>query len=143
MAKTLTLAQEFRAFISRGNVIDLAIGVIIGGAFGNIVNSIVNDLALPLVGLVVGGINFKDIKILLKDGYLDSAGNQIPAITLNVGNFLQNVITFLIIAIAIFFMVKLINRLHRENKQEEKKVKEEAKEVKLLEEIRDLLKGKK
>lgn len=121
--------QEFKNFIARGNVIDLAVGVIIGGAFGKIVTSIVNDILMPIIGVIIGGIDFSNLSIQFKDA------------TINYGMFLQNVIDFLIVALCIFIFVKIIERF---NKKEE--VKAEVKkdeQVILLEEIRDLLKEKK
>lgn len=130
------LFKEFKVFISRGNVIDLAVGVIIGGAFGKIVTSLVNDLLMPLIGTLFGGINFTSLKFNLN-------GTDIMY-----GSFLQNVVDFLIIAACVFLFVKVINKIVFKQKKEEEKeeVKEEPKksdEVILLEEIRDLLKKNK
>lgn len=121
--------NEFKEFISKGNVIDLAVGVIIGGAFGKIVTSVVNDILMPLIGIVIGGINFTGLTFRIKDA------------TIYYGMFLQNVIDFLIVALCIFVFIKFINRF---NKKEE--VKEEVKvdpQIELLTEIRDLLKKQK
>ena len=121
--------NEFKEFISKGNVIDLAVGVIIGGAFGKIVTSVVNDILMPLIGIVIGGINFTGLTFRIKDA------------TIYYGMFLQNVIDFLIVALCIFVFIKFINRF---NKKEE--VKEEIKvdpQIELLTEIRDLLKKQK
>lgn len=129
--------KEFKEFAVKGNVIDLAVGVVIGGAFGKIVSSLVADIIMPLVGILTGGVNFKFLVLTLKE-----AKGDVPAVTLNYGQFIQNVFDFFIIAFSIFLFVKLINRL----KRQEKKVveaKEEAKitrEEELLTEIRDLLK---
>ena len=138
----------------KGNVVDMAVGVIIGGAFGKIVSSIVADVIMPPIGLLVGGVNFTDLKLVMKDAVAevkDEAGNVITAaqdaVTLNYGNFLQVTFDFLIIAFSIFLMIKLITRL-----TEKKKAEEEAtpapppapsKEELLLTEIRDLLKNQK
>lgn len=131
------MIKEFKEFISRGNVIDLAVGVIMGGAFGKIVTSLVNDLIMPLVGAIFGGINFTNLSITIKDSKI------------MYGNFIQNVVDFLIVAVCIFIMVKLVNKLNNIHKKKEE-VKEEKKEeikkndeVLLLEEIRDLLKKEK
>ena len=149
-----TFLQEFKAFAMKGNVVDMAVGVIIGGAFGKIVSSVVADVIMPPIGLLVGGVNFTDLKLVMKDAVAevkDEAGNVITAaqdaVTLNYGNFLQVTFDFLIIAFSIFLMIKLITRL-----TEKKKAEEEAtpapppapsKEEQLLTEIRDLLKNQK
>lgn len=128
------MIKEFKEFISRGNVIDLAVGVIMGSAFGKIVTSLVNDLIMPLVGAIFGGIDFTSLSITIKDSKI------------MYGNFIQNVVDFLIVAICIFVMVKLVNKLnniHKKKEEEKEEKKEEIKkndEVLLLEEIRDLLK---
>jgi len=125
------MIKEFKEFIARGNVIDLAVGVIIGGAFGKIVTSIVNDLLMPLIGVVSGGIDFTGLKL------------KIGEAEVLYGNFLQNVIDFLIIAFCIFILVKIVNKITRKKEEvvEETPV-EKPDEVVLLEEIRDLLKEK-
>ncbi len=125
--------QEFKDFISRGNVIDMAVGTIIGAAFGKIVTSIVNDILMPLIGIIIGGIDFTSLSI------------RLGGATINYGMFIQNVIDFLIVAACIFVFIKIISRFTRK-KEEEKKEEQPApisKEVELLEEIRDLLKTKK
>ncbi len=143
------MLQEFKTFAMRGNVIDMAVGIIIGGAFGKIVTSVVGDVIMPAIGLLVGGVNFKDLKIILKDPVLDAAGAvTAPPVTINYGQFLQVTFDFIIVAFAVFLLIKLINRLTAK--------KEEAiappvppappvisDDVKLLTEIRDLLKEKK
>lgn len=135
------ILNEFKAFAMRGNVIDMAIGVIMGGAFGKIVSSVVSDIIMPPIGLLVGGVNFTDLKLVLKEATTNAAGQAIPAVTLNYGNFLQTTFDFLVIAIAIFLLVKGINRFH--NKQEPAPAEAPApgKEEILLTEIRDLLKA--
>lgn len=152
MAKS-TFLQDFKAFAMKGNVIDMAVGVIIGGAFGKIVTSVVNDIIMPSVGMLIGGVNFKDLKLTMKEAIpeqLNEAGEVIqaavPAVTLNYGNFLQQTFDFLIIAFCIFLMVKGITNLTK--KKEEPKpaapapAPEPSAEEKLLTEIRDLLKNK-
>ena len=150
----MSFIQDFKAFAMKGNVVDMAVGVIIGGAFGKIVSSVVADVIMPPIGLLVGGVNFTDLKLVMKDAVAevkDEAGNVITAaqdaVTLNYGNFLQVTFDFLIIAFSIFLMIKLITRL-----TEKKKAEEEAtpapppapsKEELLLTEIRDLLKNQK
>lgn len=112
------LLKEFKEFAMRGNVVDLAVGVIIGAAFGKIVTSLVNDLIMPPLGLAVGGVNFKDLKTVLKPATTDAAGKAIDAVTLNYGAFLQSVFDFLIVAFAIFAMIQLMNRLMRKRATE-------------------------
>lgn len=133
--------QEFKKFAMRGNVIDMAVGIIIGGAFGKIVSSIVNDLVMPSIGLVIGGVNFKDLKIVLKEAVME--GDQVisPAVSINYGNFLQTTFDFLIIAFAIFMLVKAVNRLTKK-KENEVKPTSPPTDIQLLTEIRDLLKEK-
>ncbi|MBQ2950156.1 MAG: large-conductance mechanosensitive channel protein MscL [Prevotella sp.] len=149
MGKFLT---EFKQFAVKGNAIDMAVGVIIGGAFGKIVTSIVNDIIMPPIGWLVGGVDFKDLKVVLKDAVpeqLDEAGNvvqkAVAEVTLNYGAFIQNVIDFIIIAFCVFMLVKFITNL---NKKKEEPAAPPAPpapsaEEKLLTEIRDLLKEKK
>lgn len=127
----MSFIKEFREFAMRGNVVDMAVGVIIGGAFGKIVSSLVADVFMPVLGILTGGVDFKDLKITLAD-----AVGETPAVTLNYGVFIQNVFDFIIITFAIFMMIKALNKL----KKPEEKVKELTGEEKLLTEIRDLLK---
>ncbi|SFA95300.1 large-conductance mechanosensitive channel protein MscL [Clostridium frigidicarnis] len=130
--------KEFKEFAIKGNVLDLAVGVVIGGAFGKIVTSLVSDIIMPITGILTGGINFKDLKFVLRE----SKGTLTP-ITLNYGQFIQNIVDFLIIAFSIFLFIKGINKL----KQEKETIEEIDNEIKLnhqeelLTEIRDLLKG--
>ncbi len=126
--------NEFKTFISRGNVLDLAVGVIIGGAFNTIVNSLVNDIFMPIIGIIIGGINFSGLVL------------KIGEATINYGLFIQNIINFIATAFCLFLLVRVINNFHKMKEKNEKKEekKEEAPkksdEVVLLEEIRDLLK---
>ena len=149
-----TFLQEFKAFAMKGNVVDMAVGVIIGGAFGKIVSSVVADVIMPPIGLLVGGVNFTDLKWVMKDAVAevkDEAGNVITAaqdaVTLNYGNFLQVTFDFLIIAFSIFLMIKLLTKLTEKKKEEEKATPAPppapCKEEVLLTEIRDLLKNQK
>jgi len=148
--------KDFKAFAMKGNVVDMAVGVIIGGAFGKIVTSVVNDIIMPPIGLLVGGVNFKDLKLILQEGQeevLNEAGEVItPAVaevTLNYGNFLQQTFDFLIIAFSIFIMIKVITKPTEKKKEETPAPAAPAPapapsaEEKLLTEIRDLLKEKK
>lgn len=150
-----TFLQDFKAFAMKGNVIDMAVGVIIGGAFGKIVTSVVNDIIMPPIGLLIGGVNFKDLKWVMQEAVpekLNEAGEVItPAVaevTLNYGNFLQQTFDFLIIAFSIFCFVSLIKKVTERKKKEEAPAAPPAppapsKEEVLLTEIRDLLKEKK
>ncbi|NVJ85563.1 MAG: large-conductance mechanosensitive channel protein MscL [Algoriphagus sp.] len=136
------MLKEFKEFAVRGNVIDLAVGVIIGGAFGKIVSSFVNDVVMPPIGLLVGGVDFKNLAWTLKEEEVDAAGETIAAVTVNYGMFIQNVVDFIIVAFVIFLAIKGINKM---NKKEEKKEAaapppSPPKSEVLLEEIRDLLK---
>ena len=108
--------QEFKAFAMKGNVIDMAVGVIIGGAFGKIVSSIVADVIMPPIGLLVGGVNFTDLKWVLKPAEMVD-GKEIAAVTLNYGNFLQVTFDFLIIAFSIFMFIKLLTKLTEKKKR--------------------------
>ncbi len=129
-------AKEFKEFAMKGNVVDLAVGVIIGAAFGKIVSSLVGDVIMPIIGLIVGGVNFTELKLTLA-----AASGDKPAVTLNVGTFIQTVFDFTIIAFAIFLSVKGLNKLKNE-KPVEPAPTVKPEEVLLLEEIRDLLKKK-
>ena len=131
------LVAEFREFAVRGSVVDLAVGVIIGGAFGKIVSSLVADVVMPPLGLLVGGVNFTGLKITLKE-----AEGAAAAVTLNYGNFLQTVLDFTIVAFAIFMMIKAINRLKRKQEAAPKAPPAPTKEELLLGEIRDILKAR-
>jgi large conductance mechanosensitive channel len=138
------MLKEFKEFAMRGNVIDLAVGVIIGGAFGKIVASLVADVIMPPIGLLVGGVTFTDLKLVMKPAEMVD-GVQKAAVTLNYGNFLQVTFDFIIVAFAIFMFIKLINKLNR--KKEEAPAAPPAppaltNEEVLLTEIRDLLKTK-
>ena len=134
--------QEFKEFALRGNVMDMAVGIIIGGAFGKIVSSLVDDILMPIIGLFTGGVNFSELAYVIKPAEFNAAGEEIvAATTLNYGLFIQNIIDFLIIALVIFMMIRGINSLRK--KQEEPATPEPAPEpsdeVKLLTEIRNLL----
>lgn len=140
----MTLRKELKEFLLRGNMIDMAVGIIVGGAFGNIVTSFVNDILMPPISLLLGKTNFSDLKIVFKKAVIIGEEIVDPAITWNYGMFMQNIIDFLIIGISIFFAIKAINKLRR--KKEEKPapevIPEPSVEEKLLTEIRDLLKRK-
>ena len=138
--------KDFKAFALKGNVIDMAVGVIIGGAFGKIVSSLVADVIMPPIGLLIGGVNFTDLKWVMKPAVVEDGKEVVAAVTLNYGNFLQVTFDFLIIAFSIFMFVKLITQLTT-RKKEEKPAAPPAppapsREEVLLTEIRDLLKNK-
>ena len=138
--------EEFKQFAMRGNVIDLAVGVVVGGAFGKITNSLVNDIIMPAVSMITGGVNFSDWKIVLKQAVIENGEEISAAVSINYGTFISVIIDFIILAFAVFCMVKLINSLHR--KKEEAPTAppappEPSAEEKLLTEIRDLLREKK
>ena len=144
--------KEFKVFALKGNVIDMAIGVIIGGAFGKIVTSIVNDIIMPPIGWLVGGVDFKELKVVLKDAVpeqLDEAGNvvqkAVAEVTLNYGAFIQSVIDFIIIAFCVSMLVKFITNLNKKKEEPAAPPAPPAPSAgeKLLTEIRDLLKEKK
>ena len=145
--KKSTFLQEFKDFAVKGNVIDMAVGVVIGGAFGKIVSSVVADIIMPPVGLLVGGVNFTELKWILSPATVDEAGEAVAAVTLNYGQFLQTTFDFLIIAFSIFLFVKLINKMSAKPEEKEEPKPETppapSKEEVLLSEIRDLLKDKK
>ena len=138
--------KEFKAFALKGNVMDMAVGVIIGGAFGKIVTSLVNDVIMPPIGLLVGGVDFTNLKLVIKKAVVEGGAEIAPAVTWNYGAFIQQVVDLTILAFCVFMMVKVMNKLV---KKEEAKPAAPApapapsKEEVLLTEIRDLLKEKK
>lgn len=135
--------EEFKAFAMRGNVLDMAVGVVIGSAFGKITTSLVNDIIMPFVSMLTGGIDFSGWKWVLKEAVLDEAGAEISAaVSVNFGNLIAVVLDFIIIAFVIFCMIKAINKLHRKEAApaEDPAPPEPSAEEKLLTEIRDLLK---
>ena len=136
------IIQEFKKFAIRGNVVDMAVGVIIGGAFGKIVSSIVNDLIMPTIGVIIGGVNFTDLKLTLKKAVMEGDKVVSPAVTINYGNFLQTTLDFLIIAIAVFLLIKAINALNKKKEETTKASVAPPADIQLLTEIRDLLKEK-
>ena len=131
--------SEFREFAMRGNVLDMAIGVILGGAFGKITTSLVNDVFMPLVGLLIGGVDLGKLNIVLK-----AATETTKAVKLGIGTFLSTIIDFVLVAFVIFLMVKTINRFHKKKEEEPPAQEEPAAPTteELLTEIRDLLKDK-
>ena len=125
------LLNEFKEFISRGNVIDMAVGVVIGSAFSKIVTSLVNDIIMPLIGIIIGGLDFTSLSIKIKDSEI------------LYGSFIQNIVDFLIIAACIFTVVKIMNKFKKQKPVEPPKPVETPEDIKLLTEIRDLLKKEK
>jgi large conductance mechanosensitive channel len=131
----MSMMSEFRDFAMRGNVVDMAVGIVIGGAFGKIVSSFVNDVLMPPIGLALGGVNFSDLAMTLKE-----ASGDVAAVTLNYGTFIQTVIDFIIIAFAIFMVVKAMNNLKKKEEAAPPPPPKPSEEVTLLTEIRDLMK---
>lgn len=137
------LINEFKQFAVKGNAVDMAVGVIIGGAFGKIVSSIVNDIIMPPIGWLIGGVNFTDLKVTLPS--IDVGIEKLEPATISYGNFIQTTFDFLIISICVFMMLRAINRLAKKKEDDKKEeaapaTPEPTKEEKLLTEIRDLLK---
>ena len=132
----MSILSEFKAFAVKGNVVDMAVGIIIGAAFGKIVSSFVCDVVMPPIGLLIGGVDFTDLAIVLK-----AAEGDLPAVVLSYGKFIQTILDFIIVAFAIFIGVKAINRLKREEAVAPSLPPAPSPEETLLSEIRDLLKG--
>ena len=144
--KTTGFLSEFKTFIARGNVMDMAVGVIIGGAFGKISTSLVNDVIMPAVSMLTGGVDFSAWKIVLKQAVVENGEEIAAAVTVNYGAFLATILDFLIVAFAIFCVIKSINKMHRKKEEPAPEPAPEPEpepsaEEKLLAEIRDLLKA--
>jgi len=135
------MLTEFKEFALRGNVVDMAVGIIIGAAFSTIVKSLVDDIIMPPVGVITGGVDFADMFIPLNGAHYDSlaAARQAGAPTVNIGLFINNVISFLIVAFVLFMAIKMMNQLHRKQEEEPASEPPPSREVQLLEEIRDVL----
>ncbi|MEW6519876.1 MAG: large-conductance mechanosensitive channel protein MscL [Thermodesulfobacteriota bacterium] len=133
----MSMIQEFKTFAMRGNVVDMAVGIIMGGAFGKIVSSFVADVIMPPIGLIIGGVNFTNLSITMKE-----AAGEAAAVTLNYGKFIQSVVDFVIIAFAIFIAVKAMNALKKKEELAPASPPPPSREETLLAEIRDLLKEK-
>lgn len=131
----MSVLKELKSFMMRGNVVDMAVGVIVGGAFGKIVSSLVSDIIMPPIGFVLGGVDFSNLKIVIKEAVGDAA-----AVTINYGTFIQTVLDFVIIATAIFFAIKGMNALQNKKEETPDTPPAPTKEEVLLTEIRDLLK---
>ena len=141
----MSLIKEFKEFAMRGNVIDMAVGVVIGAAFGKIISSLVDDIIMPLVGVATGGMNFTDYKFVIQQAVIDGTTQEVikPEVTLNRGTWIQTIVDFLIVAFCIFIAIKAINQLKRkEAEPAPEAAPEPTKEEVLLTEIRDLLKEK-
>ncbi|MEJ7779085.1 MAG: large-conductance mechanosensitive channel protein MscL [Daejeonella sp.] len=136
----MAIIKEFKEFISKGNVIDLAVGVIIGAAFGKIVTSLVDDVIMPAIGYATGGIDFVDKKIILVPA---DAINKVEEVAIRYGKFINSFIQFFIVAICIFFLIKSINALKRKKEPEPEVIPAPTKEESLLTDIRDILKNQK
>lgn len=135
----MSLVKEFRDFAMRGNVVDMAVGIIIGAAFGKIVTSIVNDIIMPPIGMLVGGVDFKDLKYVLQEASM-ADGVEVAAVSINYGNFIQTTFDFIIIAFAIFMVIKGMNKMKKKEVEAPAAPPAPTKEETLLTEIRDLLK---
>ncbi|WP_375202017.1 large-conductance mechanosensitive channel protein MscL [Hyphococcus sp.] len=131
------MIKEFQEFAVKGNVVDMAVGIIIGGAFGTIVKSLVDDVIMPPIGLLLGGVDFSNIVVPLKAATADT-----EAVTMNIGSFINNIISFLIVAWAVFLLVKGMNSLKKKAEEQPAAAPEPPKEQVLLTEIRDLLKAR-
>lgn len=133
------MLKEFKNFIAKGNVVDMAVGVVIGSAFGAIVTSLVNDIIMPIVGVLTSGIDLKDMKLVLSRAVIEAGEVVKPEVAISYGSFIQAVVNFLIIAVSVFAMVKIVSKLHRKPNPEPEAPKGPTSEE-LLAEIRDLLK---
>jgi large conductance mechanosensitive channel len=131
----MALLKEFKTFAMRGNVVDMAVGIIIGGAFGKIVSSLVNDVIMPPIGVLIGGVDFTDLSMTIKE-----AEGDIAAVTINYGNFILNIFDFIIVAFAIFMVIKGMNSMKKKEEDAPAAPPAPSKEEQLLAEIRDLLK---
>jgi large conductance mechanosensitive channel len=135
----MSIISEFREFALKGNVVDLAVGVIIGAAFNGIVQSLVNDLVMPPIGLATGGMDFSDLQWVLQPARVEN-GEEIAAVTIGYGRFINAIISFLIVAWVLFLVIKGVNSMKRKEEAKPEPVAEVPEDVKLLAEIRDLLK---
>jgi large conductance mechanosensitive channel len=133
----MSMLQEFRTFAMRGNVVDMAVGIIIGAAFGKLVSSLVADVVMPPIGLIVGGVNFTELAVTLK-----AASGDAPAVVLGYGKFLQASLDFIIVAFAVFLLIKAINTLKKQAEEKPAAPPAPSREEQLLVEIRDLLKAR-
>ena len=139
----MSFITEFKEFAMRGNVIDLAVGVVIGGAFGKIIASLVNDVVMPVIGKILGGVNFTDLAVVLTPAQMGADGKEVAAaVLLRYGAFIQSMIDFALIALAIFVAIKVINRLQRKKEEAPVAPAPPAEDIVLLTEIRDSLRSR-
>jgi len=138
----MKLWQEFKTFAMRGNVMDMAVGIIIGAAFGKIVGSLVKDVIMPPIGLLLGKVDFSKLAIIMKQATVDAAGKEIPAVTLGYGVFINTVIEFVIVAAAVFALIKLMNMAKKKEEAKPAAPAVPSNQELLLSEIRDILKTK-
>lgn len=136
------IVKEFREFAMRGNVLDMAIGIIIGASFGKIVSAFVANVLMPPLGMLMGGVDFSDKKIVLSEATVDAAGNEVPAVELGYGLFINTVIDFVIVAFAIFLLIKAVNTATRKHQTPPPPPPGPTREEQLLGEIRDLLRAR-
>lgn len=140
----MSFGKDFKAFVMRGNVVDMAVGIVIGAAFGKIIASFVNDILMPPIGMLLGGVDFKSLTWVMKEAVLDPATQEVvrKAVTMNYGNFIQTLIDFLIIALAIFMVIKAMMKMKKKKEAAPAAPPAPSREEVLLGEIRDLLKAK-
>ena len=138
----MKILKEFKTFAMRGNVVDMAVGIIIGGAFSKIITSLVNDVVMPPIGILIGGVDFAELKLVLKQAWTDAAGNVVPAVSINYGVLANTVINFIIIALAIFMVIKAMNAMKKKEEAAPVTPPAPSAEEKLLTEIRDILSSK-
>jgi large conductance mechanosensitive channel len=136
------MLQEFKEFAMKGNVVDMAVGVIIGGAFGKIVSSLVADVIMPPIGVILGGVDFSDLAVTIKEASKNAAGVDVPAVVISYGKFIQTLIDFTIIAAAIFLIIKVLYSFKKKAEDAPAAPPAPSNEEILLTEIRDLLKNK-
>jgi large conductance mechanosensitive channel len=136
----MSFVKEFEDFAMRGNVMDMAVGIIIGGAFGKIVSSFVSDIIMPPLGVLIGGVDFTNLKLTVMHAYTNAKGVDMPAVTINYGSFINSITDFIIIAFAIFLMIKALNSFRKKKEVAPEAPATPTKEEELLTEIRDILK---
>ena len=134
------MLKEFKSFISKGNVVDMAVGLIMAVYFGAIVKSLVDDILMPPIGKLLGGIDFSQLKVIIQEAGVDTSGSELAEVAINYGTFINTIITFVIVAFAIFMIVKAYNNMKKKEEEKPAAPPEPTKEEKLLMEIRDLLK---
>ena len=136
---TMSMIKEFKEFAMRGSVVDLAVGIVIGGAFGKIVASFVNDVLMPPIGMLLGGVSFTDLQYILQESSTNEAGEEVAAVAINYGMFIQSIVDFVIIAFAIFMVVKAMNSMKKKEEAAPAAPPAPTKDQELLTEIRDAL----